>query len=454
MAKPESLLTIAEIIRNTLGLNFSANRMADLEKGIQASAKELGIESDIDSICQWITTAKLTSKDIRIISSHLTIGETYFFREKTSLDLFVQIIIPELILKRRDNTRHIRIWCAGCSSGEEPYSLAILIKENFPELANWNLSILATDINPKFIHKAISGEYSEWSFRETDPEIKQKYFTKKDHHWVISPTIKKMVEFSFINLSGDDYPSYLSNTENIDVILCRNVFIYLSQEKIPEVAGKIHKSLAGDGWLITSQVELNDDFFAIFGKYVYEKNYFYRKIPKISSDSSKLRVRRGSESKAAGTTIKKSVPVIQRVVQPPADQIGMKLKEAKAFADKGDYTKAIECINLIVSSGEADPDIYYLYATILYEQGKSNEATDALRKVLYLNPRHMFSHMMLGYILRQNGKNESAGRHYKNALEILNNWNEEDIVPGSGGMTKGRIRVMIENLISGKSYEK
>lgn len=446
MAKSETLKKIAAIIHSTLGLDFPGNRLHDLEKGMLASAKDLGISADVESVYNWISTSNLTTKELRIISSHITVGETYFFREQNSLKLFVRIILPELISKRKENSRQIKIWCAGCSSGEEPYTLAILIKENFPELGQWNTQILATDINPKAIQKAISGEYSEWSFRDTDPKIRQKYFSKKGNHWVVSNEIKEMVKFSFLNLSDKSYPSFSTGTENIDIIFCRNVFIYLSHEVIPEVAGKIYKSLADGGWLITSQVELNDIYFSMFGKYVYENNFFYRKAPVNYPSLRKPPVRAIVKSNRDLHT--------NFNPQPQSEKNFTLILNAKVYADRGDYDKAIEFIQKIIASGKADADIYYLYGTILTEQNKNEEAVEVLRKVLYLNPNHLLCHLMLGNFLSQNGKREQARKHYINALESIDDMKEDEIVPDSGGMTKGRIREMIENLILGQNNEK
>ncbi|MEN6619163.1 MAG: CheR family methyltransferase [Rikenellaceae bacterium] len=455
MKNRDELSKTAEIIQCTFGLNFSLNHLSDLERGLIASAKELEIEEDIASIYKWISTKELTTKEFKILSSHLTVGETYFFREKSSLDLFIKKIIPELIEKRAGSTKHIHIWCAGCSSGEEPYSLAILIKENFPELESWNISILATDINPNAIHKALSGQYTEWSFRETNPQIKNKYFTSCNNKWMLSSEIKKMVKFSFLNLAMNEYPSSLTKTENIDIVFCRNVFIYFSPLVIREVAERIYKSLIDGGCLITSLVELNDEYFSMFTKGNFENIYYYKKELSNYYIAPKLQVQKKIpntiiEKKPKRIVFKKEESAKKTSVNP----VKTYFQEAKTSADKGEYNKAIEYIDKIISSNLADENVYYLYGTILYEQNKADEAIGVLKKGIYLNPRHLLTHIMLGNIQRQNGKKEVANMHYRNVLNLLDEWKEEQIVPNSNGMTKGRLRIMIENLTSDQSDEK
>ena len=194
------------------------------------------------------------------------------------MSLFVKKIMPEIIQKAEKENRGIKIWSAGCSSGEEPYSIAILIKEHFPELNPSKFTIMATDISPKAINKAISGNYTEWSFRETSDSIRKKYFQNVNGSWNISPEIKRMVNFTYLNLAKNSFSSQLIGAVNVDVIFCRNVLMYLSPDIIKKAAENFHNSLNDGGWFITSQVELNDEYFSIFDKVYFDSGVFYKKI--------------------------------------------------------------------------------------------------------------------------------------------------------------------------------
>ena len=178
----------------------------------------------------WLLSSEPPSRNqIEILASYLTIGETYFFREKQTFEILEERILADLIKTRRQNERRLRIWSAGCCTGEEPYSIAMLLSKMLPDLKDWNISILATDINPRFLHKASEGVYSKWSFRDCPQGVKERYFRKaKEDRLEILPDIKKMVTFSYLNLVEDSYPSLSNCTNAMDVIFCRNVLMYFA----------------------------------------------------------------------------------------------------------------------------------------------------------------------------------------------------------------------------------
>ena len=145
---------LEKLTEEYLGLSFPKNRHKDLIKGLQNAAKELGIDPSLESIYSFLSEKQPKPDQLNIIAGNLTIGETYFFRERPAIVSLKETILPEIINRKRE-TETIRIWSAGCSSGEEPYTIAIMLKEYFQEISNWNISILATDISPKAIQKAI-----------------------------------------------------------------------------------------------------------------------------------------------------------------------------------------------------------------------------------------------------------------------------------------------------------
>src|SRR5262245_52198113 len=161
-ASDRLLNRLSEVIAANLGLRFSADRLTDLGRAISAAAPDFGFDS-LEPCIEWLLSSPLTADRIEILASHLTIGETYFFRERGGLEIFECEILPELIERRRASGRYLRIWCAGCASGEEPYSIAIIIHKNIPDLKEWKIEIFATDINPFFLAKAKSGIYTRWS---------------------------------------------------------------------------------------------------------------------------------------------------------------------------------------------------------------------------------------------------------------------------------------------------
>lgn len=148
------LARLSAFVSSRVGLHFPREKWRDLRRGLASASRELGFE-DTKSCARWIMSSPLTKEQIEILASHLTVGETYFLREMKVLDILREKVLPPLLRARRDEERSLRIWSAGCSSGEEPFSIAILLQEMGAALWDVKISILATDINPHVLHKEI-----------------------------------------------------------------------------------------------------------------------------------------------------------------------------------------------------------------------------------------------------------------------------------------------------------
>jgi chemotaxis protein methyltransferase CheR len=492
MKNQHYLVEVSKKIAEILGLHFHSSQFQDLERRLKSVAKDLSIEPGIISINQWLSKSSFTAPELKTLAAHLTVGETYFFREKIGLELFRQDIIPELIKQRQGKDEQIRIWCAGCSSGEEPYTLAMIFKEHFPQLANWNITILATDISPVAIQKALVGEYTDWSFRETDVAMKSKFFFKSGKNWSIMSEIKKMVTFSYLNLSKNSYPSSLTNTVDMDVVFCRNVMMYFTPKVIKEVSHKFYNSLIQKGWLITSQVELNDEYFSAFERVQFNRGIFYRKSEE-SKDLIKPVLSKSIAFLPSGITQQvvknmeptKSIKSIPKIIHPVAntkEKIPSDRTELTNLFQKGQYLKCIEnclqmieivkvdneifallvksyansgllrvgeeIINNIISKNPATAEMYYIYASFLKEQNQLDEAEMMLKKAIYLNHNHIMSYLMLGELFIKSNKRYLAIKHCETVIGLLTNYDENDIVPESDGLRAGGIKALAINMVN------
>lgn len=485
MTKETHLNEISKKIAEILGLCFQSSHFHDMERRLKSAANELGIDNSISGLKHWLSKSSFNNSEINVLSAHLTVGETYFFREKGGLELLKLEIIPNLIKLRQGAEKEIRIWSAGCSSGEEPYTIAMILKEYFPELTDWDITILATDISPVAIQKALHGEYTEWSFRETDVALKNKYFLRSGKNWKILPEIKKMVTFSYLNLSRNSYPSTLTNTGEMDVIFCRNVLMYFTPEVISEVSHRLYNSISGYGWLITSQVELNDIYFSSFERVQYNRSIFYRKSanPKVEVKNQltafhdnlpvkhiKPYVLRGAR-KLVRTEQKKYVPEIKQKDNPPlksANPVAHYRKGhyinciescqqmiaagkldneifgllVKSFANSGLLEEGEEIISDIISKNRTTSEMYYIFASFLREKNDLEQSEIMLRRAIYLNHRHILSHLMLGEIFVNKNRNRLAIRHYEIAIGLLDQFNDGDEVPESEGIMAGGIKAL------------
>src|SRR5438477_1197374 len=260
----QSLSQLSERVASQMGLHFPRERWPDLEKTIRSVATEFDAP-DAETCLQQLLSKPLSKHQIEILASALTVGETYFFREKRSFEILSERVLPGLIAARQENQRPLRIWSAGCCTGEEPYSIAIALDRTFPERSQWRVTILGTDINPRFLEKAAAGVFSDWSFRNAPSWLKEEYFKPVGpHRFEILPRIKKLVTFEYLNLAEDPYPSLSNNTEAMDLIFCRNVLMYFSPAQAANFVRGFHRALVGSGWLFVSAVEASTEMFSQF----------------------------------------------------------------------------------------------------------------------------------------------------------------------------------------------
>jgi len=177
--------------------------------------------------------------------TELTVGETYFLRESGQFDFVVREVLPDL-RRRVGPDLFLRAWSAGCASGEEAYSLAIVARESQPGFA---MRVLGTDIAESRLAVARKAVYGEWSLRGVPEKIVNRYFTRTDHRVKVIPGIRSMVEFRSLNLVDSDWTAAGIRPGGMDLIFCRNVFIYLDAATVAHIAGRLIESLHEGGWL-------------------------------------------------------------------------------------------------------------------------------------------------------------------------------------------------------------
>ncbi|MCG3210447.1 MAG: hypothetical protein FOGNACKC_04078 [Anaerolineae bacterium] len=478
LISPALLMQISQFVNSQMGLHFPQKRWPDLARGLARAAGDFGFD-DAEACVQWLLSAPLTQTQIETLADHLTIGETYFFRERNALEALQNYILPALIKARgQASLPQLKIWSAGCCTGEEPYSIAILLDKNFPELANWQVSILASDINPRFLQQAKKGCYRDWSFRATPAWVKDQYFIQRGQGEVqIAERIKKRVTFFPLNLIEDTYPSFLNETVNLDVILCRNVLIYFDQHSIDRVVKRFYRALAEGGWLIVGSTEFSTQYYSQFTPVQHAGFTIYQKVAQPGNFVDR--------------PAKETVPVPPRLAPPPPAAITEKLygqalqlfqqgryaetvsalkpnlaadgqnnktappvqSEAflllvKAYANQGRLAEARHWAEKAIAADKLNPGCYYLLGTILQEQGEFDEASRAFKRVLFLEPDFILAMVALGNMARRQGKNREANRYFNNSLLVLRNLAPDSVLFGSENITAAEvinnIRAMLE----------
>jgi chemotaxis protein methyltransferase CheR len=479
VASHVSWLRLSDFVAETMGLHFPPQRYEDLERGLAGAAAEFGF-ADAGACADWLLNAPRTKAQLQTLASHLTVGETYFFREKRTFEVLAESVLPELIRLRRNNRRRLRLWSAACCTGEEPYSLAILLHQLMPDLADWHVTILATDINERFLKKAAAGVYGEWSFRETPPSFKDRYFKHAGagRHEIL-PGLKKLVTFANLNLVEDNYPALATDTNAMDVVLCRNVLMYFT---LPQAAMAVHHlrcALVDDGWLAVSPCEASQTLFSRFAPVNFPGAIFYQKsdakaqtthtwTPPLLSESvpfvtPELCAPTPPAEEPAPSATPSPVAVAASLYQQgryveAADMLLNLIATdqapypaafsllARALANQGKLADALAWCDQWVAADKLDASGYYLRAVILQELGDTDQSRRSLQRATYLHPEFVLAHFALGNLARAGGKHDEADRHFNNASRLLAACQPDDVLPESDGLTAGRLTEIISSI--------
>lgn len=240
---------VRDAIYRRTGIWFTDASRYLLQKRLSPRARELSFDS-FQKYFYFLQYDPRADGEFDVIYDLVTTNETYFFREPAQFTAFVEEIVPELVSDKA--VKKIRIWSAGCSSGEEPYSIAILLQE-----AGWfdraSFEIFASDLNQQVLARARKGHYREAAFRSTDPTLREKYFARQaDGSWHIADSIRNRVSFGRVNLYDEARVALLGS---LDVIFCRNVIIYFDDASKKSVVRNFYNRLLDGGYLLLGHSE-------------------------------------------------------------------------------------------------------------------------------------------------------------------------------------------------------
>ena len=435
------LAQFSEFVAAQIGLHFPAERWPDLQRGIRNAASEFGFSDDAKCV-QWLLAAPLTRLQIEILAGNLTVGETYFFREKRVFEILAERILPELVQSRRGGEQHLRLWSAACCTGEEAYSLAITVRRTLLNLKDWQVTILATDLNPRFLQKAAAGVFGQWSFRDAPAWLIDQYFQRlESNQYAILPEIRQMVQFKQLNLAEDTYPSLLTDTNAMDVIFCRNVLMYFVPAHAQRVIAQLNHCLVDGGWLALSATETSVATFGQFATVNFDGAILYRKtdrlpVPIVASVAPEV------WEIPPETSL--PTPIIEPPrVEPDAQEM---IRLARELANQGRLTEALALADRLVLAEKLNPVAHYLRAMIVLEQGVLPEAGQALQRAVYLDHNFVIAHFALGNLARGAGRWKVADKHFTNVLQLLDRYEQDAVLPESEGLTAGRLAEIINSL--------
>lgn len=481
------LVKINNYIESKFGLYYPENRISDMLRGGAQASKQKNVL--LEDYINLLLSNRLTQKELEKLVTFLTIGETYFFRDSKLFETLRNNILPELINKKKNNGKSIKIWSAGCSTGEEAYSIAILMKELIPDYEYWDIKIIASDINENSLNKARSGIYSEWSFRGVELSAKNKYFEKiNDGYFKLKDNYVKNVQFHNINLADSIYIAEDQVLKDIDIIFCRNVLMYFSKIQIKEIINRFYNCLVCEGWFIVAPTEslfLNDAPFTavnINDVYFYNKNinrmYFwdlakninYKQISadkklinyelkesfseksKISTYNNVLHTQLNNKLKVSLNELLKEINVKEMLYEEKDEKEDFEAL-SRCCADEGKLEEAIQWCEKAILKDKINPRYYHLLASIQQEQGELDKAVASLKKAIFLESTFLIAYFDLGNLNLRIGKYKEAYKNFENVQVLLNNFVEDEVIPHSGEMTAGMLKMVIESInLKGDKY--
>jgi chemotaxis protein methyltransferase CheR len=465
----------ADLVRRRTGLVFPEPRRPAFEAALVTGMHRAGL-ADLNQYLAHMDTLPRLLDDL---VAEITIGETYFFREPGQFDVIRRSLLPDLLARKRE--QGLRAWSAGCATGEEPYTLAIVL---LAAGAEQGVRIVATDISRPALSAARRGLYSRWSLRGAPERELEDYFRPVGTRFELVPAVREAVDFQYLNLAEDTYPSLSTGIWGMDLILCRNVLIYFDAATVARVARGLIDSLSDDGWLLlgASDPQLGD--LVPCDVVITDAGLAYRRpgrrgvgLRAESPDAAAFATWPGSEIPAWQLPVE--TPAVPSPTPAPVpvggegDAMAAGLPAALRFYRERDYGRAAEVAAACVRDDGNEPGLWivlvralanrgaleeagrmciaaldrypssaelmYLHAVVLGEAGRLADAAAAARRALYLDRNLVVAHLALGVALTRLGDLPAARRSFANAARLLDDLPPDAVVPACDGEPAGRL---------------
>lgn len=414
---------IGALIETRTGLSVATRLRSDLLHILnQLAGDDLARFSDI------LQNSPVHAPEWQAVVRALTIGETYFFRDAETFRLLrAQVLLP-LIRQRRDaRRRELNIWCAGCATGEEPYSILITLLETLPDFDQWTINLTGTDINAAALEQARAGLYRDWAFRHCPPDVRGRHFEEIQIGWRIKPHLRDKVTFRQANLL--DPPPM----PQCDIVFCRNVLIYITREHVARVEDTLYKTLTPGGWMLLGPSEALHTYRERWITHVFPGAIFYQKAPQPQLKPITHRHRPNGSVPAVPAQPDLYRAAVDAVQAERPDEAERLL--AELLADRPNQASARTLLAYILANRKALPeahahldavlrsdsmygDAHYLRAVLHLEEGKTAEAERALRAALYCRRDHVLATFLMGSLLAKSGDRARASRAWAAARAI------------------------------------
>jgi chemotaxis protein methyltransferase CheR len=472
---------LCAFVRERTGLRIHDHQLETLRRTVAEGCARFG-HASCDDYLSALAQAAANSPEHEHLIAGITVGESYFFRDQAQMDFLRRVWLPERIARRRaEGDLYLRIWSAGSSDGQELYSLAIMLYELLPDIERWNLHLLGTDINAGALARAMRGRYSNWAFRATPESLREQYFQPDGaSQWQVSPHLRRRVKFTYLNLNEDSFPSILTETNALDLILCRNVFIYFDPAVVRHVMAKFHASLAPGGCLLLGTSDLMDSSTLDGFQLHTLSNAFYlvrgdsepvvataapaepgtRPSPAAVAPAAPGVAPAPAEARPAtaaaegiGDIIRllareawgEALAEVERRQRAGADDAVIWQFRAKALANLGRARDALEACERSLAADPTDKHTHFIRALVLIELNRLPAAEEALKRTLYLDRGFVEAHFQLGLLQLRRGRRAGGLKSLRNALDIADAAIPDRRLHDAAGMDHARMAAILRN---------
>lgn len=463
------------LILNRTGLFEALKNEQKLQEIILSCYSHSGLSDLNDFYWELEKDESLTGPRWSLLLTHITVPESFFFRDEGQLNLLRSIIFPKLF-EYAKYTRTLKIWSAGCSGGEEVYTLSIMLKELLGDTSGWKIRIIGTDISSRNIEKAKAGVYTQWSLRTLGPMKTETWFTKVKSGFRIKDEFRDIVEFWTMNLIGRD-GKYPEPFEDIDLIICRNVFIYFRQSVIQDIVAKFSHAMNSTGFAMFGHAEYVHETNKYMVAHYYPQSVVYQKAPpgtlpsplKPSAHSGKDTAVKSygegrSHSQSGRSTLQTPRPYSgshghsaeKRDHRPLTGSEEQKasgiiseqkklIDDARALANSGNYIAAEKICGELITKNIFEPYPYFLLGQIAHEKNEIDKAQNFLKKVLYLKSDHIGAMIELASIYQAQREDEKASKLRKQVADILEKMQPDTIITDYDDISVKELITLIKN---------
>lgn len=462
------------------GLHFERRNIKMLERGLESRMAALRIGSYGDYY-EYLSDNMERRQELQKLLQFLTVGETFFFRYNAHFSALMKTILPEIA--RRGTGHRIRLWSAGCSTGEEPYSMAMAIMESIPDWSSRDIRILATDINNRSLMRAREGVYGSWKIRVTEQRYLDKYFRRIGESYVVKDEVKKLVEFAHLNLQTVRNSPHPLLAQGMDAIFCRNVMIYFTTPTIKRTVDTFANTLKQGGYLFLGHSETLSHISTKFERHLHEGGFYYRKKELQQAEAARLPgtpitappvVTVPSATKASPKQKPAALPapavktpepisslhekalalmdeehfleaenIFRQILAESPAHTGAMLGTALIHANSGRFEQALEECERALLLDDLLPEAYFLRGLIYEMLDRENDSRQEYRKAILLKMDFIMPHYHLGKLYFRTGQQKDGVRELKNSLKMLEKVRRETIIPYSGGLSR---EVFLEQL--------